>query len=82
VRKGLEGREAVAPSIKSMQSMGFYDWRDGTPAKPGFLLRHLPGFPSPEGGHRIFRSRIAHFGQVAEQKMRPYHSLRANNHFG
>jgi hypothetical protein len=24
--------------MKSMQSMGFYDWRDGTPAKPGFLL--------------------------------------------
>jgi hypothetical protein len=37
VRKGLEGREAVAQSIKSMQSMGFYALRDGTPAKPGFL---------------------------------------------
>jgi hypothetical protein len=31
------GYGAVSPSIKSMQSMGFFSWRDGTPVKPGFL---------------------------------------------
>jgi hypothetical protein len=41
VRKGLEGREAVAPRKKSMQSMGFFSWRDGTPAKPGRRLRRM-----------------------------------------
>jgi hypothetical protein len=42
VRKGLKGREAVAPRKKFMQSMGFFSWRDGTPAKPGRRSRMRP----------------------------------------
>jgi hypothetical protein len=42
VRKGLKGREAVTPRKKSMQSMGFFSWRDGTPAKPGRRSRMRP----------------------------------------
>jgi hypothetical protein len=36
------GRGAGAQSIKSMQSMGFYALRDGTPAKPGRRSRMRP----------------------------------------
>jgi hypothetical protein len=65
VRKGLEGREAVAPRKKSMQSMGFFSWRDGTPAKPGFLRSRLPGFSFPEGEPRGSRLVAAKFASTA-----------------
>jgi hypothetical protein len=50
VRKGLEGREAVAANIKKHAVHVFYICRDGTPAKPGFLRSRLPGISCPRRG--------------------------------
>jgi hypothetical protein len=37
---------------KSCEAWIFYGWRDGTPAKPGFLRSRLPGISCPPKGDR------------------------------
>jgi hypothetical protein len=65
---GLEGREAVAPSIKNMHGMFFIDGVTEPPQSPVFCGTAC-SFPRRGSGGGLLTA--AKFRQVAEQKMRP-----------